>query len=157
MLLNEEVELLRKVALFSGIEPAKLKLLAFTSERMNFDAGQYLMRQGDPGNAAYLILSGEADILVDTGGGPVKVASVGRNGFVGEMAILRDQPRTATVSAVTDVSTLKITKDSFFQLIEDSPKIAIELMRILAQRLETTTIDLTGARARLRAAGIDAN
>ncbi|MSP43566.1 MAG: cyclic nucleotide-binding domain-containing protein [Alphaproteobacteria bacterium] len=157
MQLNDEVELLRKVALFSNIEPAKLKLLAFTSERMNFDAGQSLMRQGDLGNAAYLILSGEADILVDAGGGPVRVASVGRNGFVGEMAVLRDQPRTATVTAVTDVSTLKITKESFFQLIEDSPKIAIELMRILAQRLETTTIDLTGARARLRAAGIDAN
>lgn len=157
MQLNDEVELLRRVALFSGIEPAKLKLLAFTSERVNFAAGQSLMRQGELGNAAYLILGGEADILVDAGGGPVRVANVGRNGFVGEMAILRDQPRTATVTAVTDVSTLRITKESFFQLIEDSPKIAIELMRILAQRLETTTIDLTGARARLRAAGIDAN
>lgn len=156
MQLNDEVELLRKVALFSNIEPAKLKLLAFTSERMNFDAGQSLTRQGDLGDAAYLILSGEADILVDAGGGPVRVASVGRNGLVGEMAVLRDQPRTATVTAVTDVSTLKITKESFFQLIEDSPKIAIELMGILAQRLETTTIDLTDARARLRAAGIDA-
>lgn len=157
MQLNDEVELLRKVALLAGIEPAKLKLLAFTSQRINFDSGQSLMRQGEIGDAAYLILSGEADILVDAGGGPVRVASVGRNGFVGEMAILRDEPRTATVTATTDVSTLKITKESFFQLIEDSPKIAIELMRILAKRLETTTIDLTGARARLRAAGMEEN
>ncbi len=157
MQLNDEVELLRKVPLFSGIEPAKLKLLAFTSERMNFDKGQSLMRQGEMGNAAYLILSGEADVLADAGGGPVKVASVGRNGFVGEMAILRDQPRTATVTAATNVSTLKITKESFFQLIEDSPKIAVELMRILAQRLEVTTIDLTDAREKLRAAGIKEN
>ncbi len=155
MQLNDEVELLRKVSLFSGIEPAKLKLLAFTSSRMNFDKGQDLMRQGEIGNAAFLILSGEADILADAGGGPVRLATVGRNGFVGEMAILRDQPRTATVTATTDVSTLMITKESFFQLIEDSPKIAIELMRILAQRLETTTIGLTGARAKLRAAGIE--
>ena len=155
MQLNDEVELLRKVALFSGIEPAKLKLLAFTSERLNFDKGQSLMRQGEMGDAAYLILSGEADVLTDTADGLVKVASIGRNGFVGEMAILRDQPRTATVTAVTEVSTLRITKESFFQLIEDSPKIAIELMRILAQRLESTTMDLTGARAKLRAAGIE--
>lgn len=155
MLLNDEVEVLRKVLLFSGIEPAKLKLLAFTSERMNFAKGQSLMRQGEMGDAAYLILEGDADILVDNGDGPVKVASVGRNGFVGEMAILRNQPRTATVTAATEVSTLKITKDGFFQLIEDSPKIAVEMMRILAQRLEATTIDLTSARAKLRNAGIE--
>ena len=155
MQLNDEVELLRKVSLFSGIEPAKLKLLAFTSERLNFDKGQSLMQQCEMGDAAYLILSGEADVLTDTADGLVKVASIGRNGFVGEMAILRDQPRTATVTAATEVSTLRITKESFFQLIEDSPKIAIELMRILAQRLESTTMDLTGARAKLRAAGIE--
>lgn len=155
MQLNDEVELLRKVGLFSGIESAKLKLLAFTSERLSFDKGQNLMQQGEIGDAAYLILSGEADILTDSGDGLVKVASVGRNGFVGEMAILRDQPRTATVTATTQVTTLRITKESFFQLIEDSPKIAIELMRILAKRLEVTTMDLTGARAKLRAAGIE--
>ena len=154
MLLNDEVEILRKVLLFSGIEPAKLKLLAFTSERINFAEGQSLMRQGEMGNTAYLILSGEADVLVDAGGGPVRVANVGRNSLVGEMAILRDQPRTATVTAATGVETLKITKESFFQLIEDSPKIAVEMMRILVKRLETTTIDLTEARAKLRAAGI---
>ena len=155
MQLNDEVELLRKVSLFSGIEPAKLKLLAFTSERLHFDKGQSLMRQGEMGDAAYLILSGEADVLTDTADGLVKVASIGRNGFVGEMAILRDQPRTATVTAATEVSTLRITKESFFQLIGDSPKIAVELMRILAQRLESTTMDLTAARAKLRAAGIE--
>jgi len=155
MQLNDEVELLRKVSLFAGIEPAKLKLLAFTSERLNFDKGQSLMRQGEMGDAAYLILSGEADVLTDTADGLVKVASIGRNGFVGEMAILRDQPRTATVTAATEVSTLRITKESFFQLIGDSPKIAVELMRILAQRLESTTMDLTAARAKLRAAGIE--
>ncbi len=155
MLLNEEVELLRKVLLFSGIEPAKLKLLAFTSERVHFIKGQSLMQQGEMGDAAFLILSGDVDVLVDTGSGPVKVAGVGRNGFVGEMAILRDQPRTATVTAANDVNTLKITKESFFLLIEENPEIAVELMRILAQRLERTTIDLTSARAKLHAAGIE--
>lgn len=155
MQLNDEVEILRKVALFAGIEPAKLKLLAFTSDRIQFTPGQSLMRQGEMGDTAYLILSGEADVLVDTGDGPVKVARVGRNSFVGEMAILRDQPRTATVTAVTVLTTLKVSKESFFQLVEDSPKIALEMMRILVKRLETTTLDLTAARAKLRAAGIE--
>lgn len=155
MQLNDEVEALRRVSLFAGIEPAKLKLLAFTSERVNFARGQSLMRQGESGDTAYLILSGTADVMVNSGAGPVKVAEIGRNGFVGEMAILRDQPRSATVTAASDVTTLKITKESFFQLVQDSPRIAVELMRILAQRLEETTTALTGARAKLRAAGIE--
>lgn len=155
MQLNDEVEALRRVSLFSGIEPAKLKLLAFTSERVNFAKGQSLMRQGESGDTAYLILSGTADVMVNSGAGPVKVAEIGRNGFVGEMAILRNQPRSATVTAASDMTTLKITKESFFQLVQDSPRIAVELMRILAQRLEETTTALTGARAKLRAAGIE--
>ncbi|HAK64044.1 MAG TPA: cyclic nucleotide-binding protein, partial [Alphaproteobacteria bacterium] len=145
MQLNDEVEALRKVSLFAGIEPAKLKLLAFTSERVNFATGQSLMRQGELGDTAYLILSGDADVIVNSGAGPVKVAEIGRNGFVGEMAILRDQPRSATVTAASDMTTLKISKESFFQLVQDSPRIALELMRILAQRLEETTTALTGA------------
>ena len=66
MLLNDEVGMLRRVPLFSGIAPAKLKLLAFTSDRVSYSAGQILFRQGDVGDAAYVILSGTAEILVDS-------------------------------------------------------------------------------------------
>ena len=147
MPLNDEVETLRKVPLFRGIEPAKLKLLAFTSERTTFEAGQYLMRQGEDASCAFLILEGEAEITREINGQSVFVAALGANNFVGEMAILMDQPRSATVCATSQVCTLKITKDCFFQLIDDFPRIAIELMRVLAHRLETTTADLIRARS----------
>lgn len=155
MALNDEVEVLRRVPLFCSIDTAKLKLLAFTSERTCFSPGQPLMNQGDAGDCGYLILEGEADVLLDTPGGKVKVSDVGPNDFVGEMALLMDQPRTATIVARTDVATLKITKESFFQLIEDAPKIGIEMMRTLAQRLEATTADLSEARNRLKDAGLE--
>ncbi|MGE0212842.1 MAG: cyclic nucleotide-binding domain-containing protein, partial [Parvibaculaceae bacterium] len=61
MLLKDEVGLLKKVPLFAQMDPAKLKLLAFTSERMAFQPGQVLFRQGDQGDAAYVIISGDAD------------------------------------------------------------------------------------------------
>ena len=64
MSLNEEVEALRSVPLFAKIEPSKLKLLAFTSERLTFPAGGELFHQGDPGDAAYIILDGQADVVV---------------------------------------------------------------------------------------------
>ena len=150
MSLSKDVEALRSIPLFAKIEPAKLKLLAFTSERLQFMAGERLCRQGDVGDAAYIILSGEADILVETGSGTVKVASVGRNDIIGEIAILCDVPRTATVAASTEVETLKISKDGFFHLIQQFPLIGIEVMHELASRLHSTTQALTDCRARLR-------
>ena len=98
MNLNEEVELLKGVPIFAKIEPAKLKLLAFTSERMNFAVGQELCHQGDPGDAMYVILGGVADILIDTSAGQIRVAELKRNDFVGEISVLCDVPRTATVT-----------------------------------------------------------
>ena len=74
MNLNEEVELLKGVPIFSKVEPAKLKLLAFTSERINFAAGQEVCHQGDPGDTMYVILGGTADVLIDTESGQITVA-----------------------------------------------------------------------------------
>lgn len=149
MSLNEEVDLLRRIPLFAKIEPAKLKLLAFTSQRIVYKPGDELFHQGDPGDAAYVIIGGEADVIVDTPSGPLKVARLKQHDFVGEIAILCDVPRTATVTAVSEVTTLRIAKDLFFRLITDFPQMAIEIMRVLAQRLERTTADLRTASAKL--------
>ena len=145
MSLNEEVELLRQIPLFSNVEPAKLKLLAFTSERVTFGLGQMMVQQGDTGDAAYIIIEGDADILIDTPDGPIKVATVGRNAIIGEIAILCDVPRTATVQAKTQLVTLRITKDLFFRLVNEFPQMAVEIMRELARRLERTTAQLQAA------------
>jgi CRP-like cAMP-binding protein len=150
MSLASDVEVLRSIPIFAKIEPAKLKLLAFTSERLEFMDGEELCHQGDFGDAAYIILDGQADVLVDTPNGALKVAQVGKNDIIGEIAILCDVPRTATVTANTDLATLKISKDNFFQLLGQFPQIGIEVMHELASRLHHTTQALTAAKARLR-------
>ena len=150
MSLANDVEVLRSIPIFAKIEPAKLKLLAFTSERLEFMDGDELCHQGDVGDAAYIILDGRADVLVDTPTGALKVAQVGKNDIIGEIAILCDVPRTATVTANTDLATLKISKDNFFQLLGQFPQIGIEVMHELASRLHHTTQALTAAKARLR-------
>lgn len=142
MSLQEEVELLRNIPMFAKLEPSKLKLLAFTSERLAFDTGNALFRQGEPGDAAYIIIDGEASVEVDSPSGPIKVATLGRNDFVGEIAILCDVPRTATVVAATNLVTLRISKELFFRLITEFPQMAVEIMRELAHRLEMTTARL---------------
>jgi CRP/FNR family cyclic AMP-dependent transcriptional regulator len=148
MTIDEEVELLRKIPLFSKVDPAKLKLLAFASERAVFAPGETLFHQGDLGDAAYIIIGGEAEVLINGPGGPIAVATVGKNDFVGEIAILCDVPRTASVRAVSALTTLRITKDLFLRMLMDFPAIGIEVMRVLAQRLEHTTERLRDALAR---------
>ena len=145
MSLNEEVDLLRKIPIFAKIEPSKLKLLAFTSERLTFADGQELFHQGDVGDKAFIIVQGEADVLVDSPSGQLKVATLAKNDLVGEIAILIDVPRTATVRAVNELTTLAISKDQFFRMITEFPEMAIEIMRELAHRLEKTTSQLRAA------------
>jgi CRP-like cAMP-binding protein len=95
--------------------------------------------------------------MVDSPNGAVKVARLKRNDIIGEIAILCDVPRTATVVAVSDLATLRVSKDGFFHLVNQFPQIGIEVMHELASRLHDTTQALTAARARLndldRAAG----
>ena len=150
MTLQQDVEVLRNIPLFKKIEPAKLKLLAFTSEHLEFMPGEALFKEGDFGDAAYIVLDGEADVLVETPGGPLKVATLGRNDIIGEIAILCDVPRTATVVAKDKLVTLRVSKDGFFNLVTQFPQVGVEIMHELASRLHHTTQQLGEAKTLLR-------
>ena len=149
MSLNEEVEILRRIPFFAQIDPSKLKLLAFTSERVAFDAGHVLFHQGDAANAAYVIIDGKAEVIAESASGPVQLAVLDANKVFGEIAILCDVPRTATVRAQTRLTTLRISKDLFLRLLKEFPQIAIAVMRELAHRLELTNNALRAAHEEL--------
>jgi CRP/FNR family transcriptional regulator, cyclic AMP receptor protein len=146
--LAKDVEVLRNIPLFAKIDPAKLKLLAYTSERLQYLAGDELFHEGDAGDAAYVILDGEADILVGTPKGSIQVARLGKNDIIGEIAILCDVPRTATVVAHGDLDTLRVSKDGFFHLVTQFPQVGIEVMSALAAKLHRTTQELSAARTK---------
>jgi CRP-like cAMP-binding protein len=135
--------------MFANVEPTQLKLLAFTSQRLTFGAGQDLFRLGDMGDCAYIIISGEADVLVDKEGTEVAVAKVGKNELIGEIAILCNVPRTATIRAASELTALKIPKDLFFRLIAEFPDMGVQVMAELARRLHRTTQQLSEALAKL--------
>ncbi|MCO5072376.1 MAG: cyclic nucleotide-binding domain-containing protein [Rhizobiaceae bacterium] len=148
MLLKDEVGMLKRVPLFAGVEPAKLKLLAFTSDRVSYNAGQVLFRQGEEGDAAYVILTGSADILVESDAGQIKVAGVEPNAIVGEIAILCDVSRTATVQASERLEALRIRKDHFLRMLKENPEMTLEILKVLADRLSATTAELSLERSR---------
>ena len=142
MTLETEVQSLRQVPMFRDVDPARLKLLAFTSERVQFADGQRFFSQGDPSDAAYVILDGRANVLLNTPGGDIQVAELGSNALVGEMGILSDTPRSATIMAAEPTTALRIDKRVFLELLAQFPQMSLAIMRELAKRLERTNAQL---------------
>ena len=143
MTLETEVQSLRQVPMFRDIDPARLKLLAFTSERVNFAEGQKFFSQGDAADAAYVILQGKADVSLESAGGSaIKVAELGQNALVGEMGILSDSPRSATIIAAAPTTALRIDKRVFLELLTQFPQMSVAVMRELASRLEKMNAQL---------------
>jgi CRP/FNR family transcriptional regulator, cyclic AMP receptor protein len=150
MSLKQEFELLRRVPIFAEIEPARLKLLAFMSERVGFDPGKLLMRQGDPADAAYLIIEGDVEVVLETPAGQFVVATLGANEIVGDMGILGNSPRAATVRAKDRVIALRISKEPFMRMVREFPSMAVSIMQELAHRVESTNNQLSGALAEVK-------
>ena len=142
MTLESEVQSLRQVPMFHDIDPARLKLLAFTSERVHFAQGQRFFSQGDPADAAYVILQGRAEVTLDTPTGEIKIAELGQNALLGEMGILADSPRSATIIAAAPTTALRIDKRVFLELLAQFPQMSIAIMRELALRLERMNAQL---------------
>jgi len=144
--LDDEVAVLAQTPLFANLEQGTLKLLAFASRRVTFAAGQDVFRQGDRADCAYVVISGSASVLYESAEGITKINTIEKNHFVGEVAILSDGVRTATVRASSELIALEIDREMFLQLIRDFPDIAIEVMRDLGIRLQVTTSQVVPAR-----------
>lgn len=149
LMLNDEVNVLRQVPLFSCIDAAKLKKLAFSSQRVHFEPGEALFRQGDDADHAYIIIKGMADVLTDSPTGPIRVAEIPAGNIVGEIALLCGGSRRATVRATTPLDVLAIENRCFMRMLSEDSTACTKMMRMLAERLAETTADLIAARAEL--------
>jgi CRP-like cAMP-binding protein len=139
MSLQQEVDLLRKVPMFANMDASQLKLLSFASERVSFMEGDRFIRQDEFGDTAFLIISGDAEVLAEAGGKEISLGSVGVHQVVGDIALLHSGRRTATVRARTPMVCLKLTRDVFFHLVKENPDFALSVMRDLAKRLERSS------------------
>ena len=154
---HQEAELLRNVPLFAGLDRAKLKLLAFTSASLRFAPGETIVRQGDQGDCAFVILDGEVEIVRETNdGGEMQLTVQGRNALVGEMAVLTNSPRAATGRARTEVHALRISSEVFLKLVSENPPCAMHVMRLLSSRLVQQLQERERLREQLQAAQVAA-
>jgi CRP-like cAMP-binding protein len=110
---------------------------AFDSfERQYHAAGDSIVREGERGDEAFVIVSGAVDVLV--GGGdadPIRVATLGPGDLFGELSLLSDEPRSATVDAHTDVVLMVLGRDAFERQLSESPKTAKRLIRLIGARM----------------------
>ncbi len=149
MSLNKAVEAMQQTPIFAGIDPKRLRLLAFMSESLTYRAGELLFDQGDEGDSAFVVIDGSASVLINIGGEKKEVAVIGSKQIFGEMAVLCDIPRTAAIGAKSDLEVLRIDREAFLKLLTEFPEVSLQVMRFLAARLEATTKDLGAAQAEI--------
>lgn len=139
MTLSLEAGMLKQIPMFRDVELPKLKLLALASERLSYAPGEAVFHEGDLPDAVYVILSGAVEVLRDGPSGKVRVAELREGAIVGEVAVLCDSLRTASISAVGPVSALKIEKRTFLEMMIQTPQLAMAVNKELARRLEGAT------------------
>jgi CRP-like cAMP-binding protein len=140
MPLDRDVETLRNIPLFNGLPTPRLKLIAYTAEVVRFEPGEVIVQQGDLADAVYIVVEGEAEVWVEGADGrSIQVNTMGPNTLFGEIAVLSRGRRTTTVRAKGPVVTFKIAAKVFLDLVRHSPEIGMQVMTVLAERLERTT------------------
>lgn len=110
-----------------------LKIAHDKREARAFSAGQRIFSEGQVGDAMYLVLDGEVDLLING----LLVEQLGRGGVLGEMALLESAPRTATAVARTDCKLIAVDEKRFALLVQHTPDFALQIMRVMAGRLRT--------------------
>lgn len=132
-------EFLRKVPLFAELPEEDLDRLCEMMEEVELPAGQELFAEGSRGDKAYIIRSGELEVIKATGGRPVLLSVRGAGDVIGEMAILEDLPRTATVKARSDASLYAIQQEQFERLLNASPTASRVLLNTVLTRYRSTS------------------
>ena len=131
-------EILRQSPLFAGLRLEDLDWLSSQSEIVAVRAGDLLMKQGDAGDSAYLILDGEFEVLLRSGEQEVPIAVRGSGDVIGEMALLDKSPRSASVRALQDGHLLRISQPVFERLLTSSPDVVLTVLSTVMGRLRNT-------------------
>ena len=128
---DAKVELLKKVPLFSGCSKNELRELAKTADELDVREGTVLTREGKPGREFFVLIEGTARV---TRNGK-KIADLGPGDWVGEIALITNSPRTATVTTTSPVDLLAITDRRFHSVVETMPSIALKVLSSVGERL----------------------
>ena len=128
---DSTLDYLGKVPLFQGLDKKHLQRVAQLATRLDLPEGKELIRQGEAGHEFVIVLNGELEVRRDD----EVVATSGPGDYVGEIALLADRPRTATVVAKTPVAVEVIGRREFLTMLDNEPEIASHLQQAMKDRL----------------------
>jgi CRP/FNR family transcriptional regulator, cyclic AMP receptor protein len=133
---NAKVELIKRVPLFSHCSKKELGLIAQLADEIDLPEGKTLMREGDRGREFFVLVEGTADVRK----GKRKLTTLGKGDFFGEIALVSQRPRTATVTTASPVRTLVVTEQSFRSLLDRAPDVQRKVLQALADRVAADAI-----------------
>jgi CRP/FNR family cyclic AMP-dependent transcriptional regulator len=136
---DTKVKSLGQAPLFDGLSKKELTELARRSEDMELDAGTVLCKEGEIGQEFFVIVEGEVEIKRKGR----RLGTRGAGDFIGEIALLEDMERTATVTAKTPLRVFVLTRPTFQHLVNENPVVERKVMRTLARRLAALSKDPT--------------
>lgn len=130
--------------LFKSLDEAGRKDLIESGFVMRFEAGDMLLRQGDPGDTMFLVLEGTVRVETETPGGTIQLAELGRGACLGEVSVLTRGPRTATVSALSPVTTVTFARHRVERLLAQHPRVRALLEALIAGRARDAVDKILG-------------
>jgi CRP/FNR family cyclic AMP-dependent transcriptional regulator len=130
--------------LFKSLDDAGRKDLIESGFVMRFDAGDMILRQWDPGDTMFLVLEGTVRVETETPGGTIQLAELGRGACLGEVSVLTRGPRTATVSALTPVTTVTFARHRVERLLAQHPRVRALLEALIAGRARDAVDKILG-------------
>jgi CRP/FNR family transcriptional regulator len=129
-------DMLAQVPLFQSLTRHELQVLSVNCRERDYPAGQTLLRQGETGVGLFILTSGSVHVTQTAPDGSTRdLGDFGRGAVLGEMSLLDDMPRTATVIAVEDTHALVIPVWDFRATLRETPEVSIKLLGVLSQRL----------------------
>jgi CRP-like cAMP-binding protein len=140
--LMERILFFKRVPLFEHVSPGDLKQVAALAQEESFSDGVSIVREGDIGDVMFIIVSGEVRILMTQEQKEVEIARRKTGEYVGEMALISKEPRSASVTAVGSVRALCIDQKSFESLLRDRPDVSLAVIQILCDRLKEASTKL---------------
>lgn len=139
--LLENVIFLKKTPLFSAVQTSELRAIAAIVETIVVEAGDDLVKESDAGDCLYVIKEGTVRITKKTiDNKKIDLAELGEGECFGEMALFDDEARSASASAQTRCSVIRVKRDDLFDVISEYPTIAIELLKIFVKRLRKSNV-----------------
>jgi CRP/FNR family cyclic AMP-dependent transcriptional regulator len=133
---DTKIDLLKAVPLFAGCSKAELQRIASLADELDLGDGATLIREGERGREFIVVVEGTVDV---TRKGK-KIRELGAGDFIGEIALVSDVPRTATVTATSPVRLLVVTDRAFRGLVEQMPSIATKVLQSLGERLHADAV-----------------